>query len=304
MADQRLHIIITGEAGRGYAYAVRRKTLRTFFLAALTLTTLMTAGSLVGLHLLNKNRVLAARAEQLDNELAATSAVLENVQLERDRLVARYEANIFRLEQDRSNLLESSISRLDERRKIIEEIMEHVGIDVKVDEDADFSGGPFLAPDEKYGEHLISMTDQYLDVLKSLPLGRPVPGMVSSRFGRRIDPLIQEGAFHPGLDFRGNRGDKIKATADAVVKKVTFDDDFGRHVLLTHGNGFETLYAHMQKAMVKEGDKVKRGQVIGLVGNTGRSTGPHLHYGVLYKGKLVDPMKYLKVADLSLSVSK
>lgn len=304
MADQRLHIIITGETGKGHAYAVSRKTLRTFFLATLALTTLMTVSALTGLHFLNKNRSLASRVEQLDSELTTTTALLENVQLERDRLVSRYEANIFRLEQDRSNLLESSISRLDERSKIIEEIMDHVGVDVKIEEDPDYSGGPFLATNEKYGEHLISMTDQYLDVLKSLPLGRPVPGMVSSRFGRRIDPLVKESAFHPGLDFRGKRGERIKATADAVVQKVTFDDDYGRHVILSHGNGFETLYAHMQKALVKEGDKIKRGQVIGLVGNTGRSTGPHLHYGVLYKGRLVDPMKYLKVADLSLSVSK
>jgi len=161
--------------------------------------------------------------------------------------------------------------------------MEHVGIKVKLDEEAGYSGGPFIAPDEKYGERLLSLTDQYLDVLKSLPLARPVPGEISSRFGSRIDPLVKQGAFHPGLDFRGRAGDKIKATADAVVKKVTYDEDYGRHVILSHGNGFETLYAHMQKTLVKEGEKVKRDQVIGLLGNTGRSTGPHLHYGVLHR---------------------
>lgn len=304
MTDDRLHIIITSEKGKGRTFAVARKSLRNFLIATSVMFMLLTAGSVAGLHLLTKNRILTAWAEELDNELAATTAVLENVQLERDRLVTRYEANIFRLQQDRSSLLESSISRLDERSRIIQEIMEHVGIKVKFDEEAEFSGGPFITPDEKYGEHLLSLTDQYLDVLKSLPLGRPVPGELSSRYGRRIDPLIKEGAFHPGLDFRGRTGDKIKATAEGVVKKVTYDEDYGRHVILSHGNGFETLYAHMQKTLVKEGEKVKRGQAIGLVGNTGRSTGPHLHYGVLHRGKFVDPMKYIKVANLSLPASK
>ena len=304
MPDERLHIIITGDTGKGRAFVVSRKFLRNLFMATLALSTILTAGSLVTIHFLNQNRTLAAWAEELDNELAATSAELEDVQLERDRLVTRYEANIFRLQQDRSNLLESSISRLDERSRIIQEIMDHVGIQVKVDEDPGYSGGPFIKTNEKYGEHLISRTDQYLDVLKSLPLGRPVSGTISSRYGERADPLIKEKAFHPGLDLRGNRGDKIKAAADAVVKKVAYDKDYGRHVILSHGNGFETLYAHMQKALVKEGEKVQSGQTIGLVGSTGRSTGPHLHYGVRYKGKYVDPMKYIRVADLSLTVSK
>jgi murein DD-endopeptidase MepM/ murein hydrolase activator NlpD len=304
MPDERLHIIITGEAGTGRVFAVSRKSLRNLLVATLVIATLMTVASLTSLYFLNKNRTLVAWTEGVDNELAATTAELEEVQLERDRLVTRYEANIFRLQQDRSNLLESSISRLDERSKIIQEIMDHVGIKVKFDEESEYSGGPFIAPDEKYGEHLLSLTDQYLDVLKSLPLGRPVPGEISSRFGSRIDPLIKEGAFHPGLDFRGRAGDKIKATADAVVKKVCYDEDYGRHVILSHGNGFETLYAHMQKILVKEGEKVKRGQAIGLVGNTGRSTGPHLHYGVLHRGKYVDPLKYIRVANLSLPDNK
>ncbi|MHB8790412.1 MAG: M23 family metallopeptidase [Desulfobulbaceae bacterium] len=303
MPDERLHIIITGDAGEGRAFAVSKKFLRNLFMATLAISSILTSGSLACIHFLNQNRSLAAWTEELDNELAATTAELQAVQLDRDRLVTRYEANIFRLQQDRSNLLESSISRLDERSRIIQEIMEHVGIQVKMEEDPGYSGGPFIRTDEKYGEHLISRTDQYLEVLKSLPLGRPVPGAISSGYGKRIDPLIKESAFHPGLDFRGHRGDKIKAAADAVVKKVAYNGDYGRHVILSHGNGFETLYAHMQKALVKEGEKVQRGQAIGLVGSTGRSTGPHLHYGVRHKGKYVDPMKYIRVADLSLAVS-
>ncbi|HBI14291.1 MAG TPA: hypothetical protein DDY20_02030 [Desulfobulbaceae bacterium] len=304
MPDERLHIIITGETGTGRAYAVSRKFLRNLLVATLVISSLMTAGSLTCLHFMNKNKALIAAAAEMDKELAATTAKLEDVQLERDRLVTRYEANIFRMEQDRSNLLESSISRLDERSQIIQEIMEHVGIKVRLDEEAGYSGGPFIAPEEKYGEHLISLTDKYLDILKSLPLGRPVPGEISSKFGSRIDPLLNKKAFHPGIDFRGRSGDKVNATANGVVKMVAYEEDYGRYVILSHGKSFETLYAHLQKTLVKEGEKVKLGQAIGLVGNTGRSTGPHLHYGVQHRGKFVDPMKYIKVANLSLPADK
>lgn len=304
MPDEQLHIIITGDAGEGRAFVINRKFLRNLVVASMVTAVMLTAGSLSGFHLLQKNRTLVSWTEELDGELAATNAELQKVQLERDRLVSRYEANIFRLQRDRSNLLESSISRLDERSRIIEEIMNHVGIKVKKEEGSGFSGGPFIEQGEKYGERLLSLTDEYLDVLKSLPLGPPVSGKISSHFGQRIDPLVEMKAFHPGIDFRGKRGDKIRATADAVVKKVAYDKDYGRHVVLTHGNNFETLYAHMQKALVKEGETVERGQVLGLIGSTGRSTGPHLHYGVRYKGKYVDPMKYLKVADLSIPVGK
>jgi len=303
MTDQKVHIIITGEAGKGLAFALRKKTLRTTVIGSLILTVMLAAGSLAGVTLYQKNRDLASRTETLDLELAQTSTVLAKIKVERDRLVARYEENISQLEHDRDNLLEHSISRLDERSKVIQEIMDNIGVDLKIEEDPDHSGGPFLDPDQEYGERLIYQTDHYLEVLRTIPLGRPVPGMISSKYGRRTDPLVQKKAFHPGIDFRGNTGDEIKATANAVVKQVGRNNVLGRYIILGHGNGFETIFAHMHKTLVKKGEKIVRGQVIGQIGNTGRSTGSHLHYGIRYNGNSVDPMKYLQVADLSLTVN-
>jgi murein DD-endopeptidase MepM/ murein hydrolase activator NlpD len=290
MPNQKVHIIITGEAGRGRSFAFHKKTIRNVCIATLLLSICLTAGSIAGFTLYKKNVSLESRTAILGTELSVTSAVLESTRAERDRL-----------EQDREHLLKNSISRLNERSRILQEIMKDIGIKVESEENPDHSGGPFIALEKDYGEHLLELTDRYLDVLKKIPLGRPVPGEISSRYGSRIDPLNRKKAFHPGIDFRGNTGDEIQATADGVVKEVSRNKALGRYMILSHGNGFETIFAHMHKTLVKNGERVKRGQVIGLIGNTGRSTGSHLHYGIQLHGKSIDPQKYLQVAEASLS---
>lgn len=293
MADKRIHIIITGDDGKGRAIAVRRKTVRNVCIASFLLTLCLTAGTIAGFKFYQYNTILASRTQTLDTELSQTALLLRETLSERDRL-----------KEDKANLLETSISRLDEKSKVIQEIMDMIGVEVKIDEDASHSGGPFVAPDEEYGEQLIDQTDRFLDVFRQIPVGRPVPGSISSKYGRRTDPLLKKSAFHPGIDFRGHTGDSIRATADAVVKKSSRSKALGNYVILSHGNGFETIFGHMQKSLVKKGDKVTRGQVIGLIGNTGRSTGSHLHYTLRHNGKSVDPMKYLKIADLSLTLNR
>jgi murein DD-endopeptidase MepM/ murein hydrolase activator NlpD len=290
MPDQKVHIIITGEAGKGRSFALHKKTVRSVCIAAVLLSLCLTAGAIAGLSLYKKNISLESRTAMLGTELSATSAVLENIRAEKARL-----------EQDREDLLENSISRLDERSKIIQEIMDDIGIKVEGEDNPDHSGGPFIALEREYGEHLLELTDRYLDMLKTVPLGRPVPGEISSGFGSRIDPLNKKKAFHPGIDFRGNTGDAIHATADGIVKEVSRNTILGRYIILSHGNGFETIFAHMHKTLVEKGEEVKRGQVIGLIGNTGRSTGSHLHYGIQLHGKSIDPGKYLQFADASSS---
>jgi len=110
--------------------------------------------------------------------------------------------------------------------------------------------------------------------------------------------LNKKSAFHTGVDLRGKRGEKIKATADGVVKKACKNGGYGNYVLIDHGNGYTTSFSHMQKYLVHRGDRVKRGQVIGLVGSTGRSTGPHLHYEVALDGKTINPYNFVKIAKL------
>ena len=112
---------------------------------------------------------------------------------------------------------------------------------------------------------------------------------------RRFHPILKRVRPHNGVDFGCNRGTPIYATGDAVVEKANkagYNGGFGRQVVLNHGFGYKTRYAHMQEVMVSRGDTVRRGQVIGTVGNTGRSTSPHLHYEVLYKGRPVNPINY------------
>lgn len=122
---------------------------------------------------------------------------------------------------------------------------------------------------------------------------------VSSPFGYRSDPFTEENKMHTGVDFAMDIGNPVYATGDAVVEAVDFDFfGYGNCVTLDHGFGYETKYAHLNSMYVTEGMKVKRGDCIGQVGKSGRASGPHLHYEVIYKGNKVNPMNYL---DLSMS---
>lgn len=125
--------------------------------------------------------------------------------------------------------------------------------------------------------------------------GRPVSrGYISSGFGRRIDPFTGKLAWHQGIDFStGESGEDVFAVAAGVVAYAGDKPGFGKMVQIDHGNGFQTLYAHDQKILVKVGDVVKKGQVIALSGSTGRSSGPHVHFEVHKNGRVVDPASYI-----------
>ena len=133
-------------------------------------------------------------------------------------------------------------------------------------------------------------------VLKdTLPSLKPVNiPCCSSRYGWRNDPILGIRKFHEGIDFSAAHGEEIKATASGIVIEAGRAVDYGKYVKIKHGGGLETRYAHASKLLVKTGDLVSKGEVIALVGNTGRSTGPHLHYEIRFKGNSLDPLKYLK----------
>ena len=129
----------------------------------------------------------------------------------------------------------------------------------------------------------------------------PIPGTyrISSSFGRRTDPISGRTAYHDGVDFACHVGNPIYATADGVVVKVQMERfGYGRNVTIDHGFGYKTRYAHMDEISVRPGDVVKRGKCIGTSGHSGKSTGPHLHYEVLYRGSHVNPYNYY---DLSMT---
>ncbi len=127
------------------------------------------------------------------------------------------------------------------------------------------------------------------------PQGRPVTsGWLSSYFGRRIDPFTGKPANHTGIDFAGKMGDEISAVADGVVTWSGDRFGFGIMVEINHGNGYLTRYAHNSENLVSVGDEVKKGQIIALMGKTGRATGPNLHFEVLHNGRRVNPVKFIR----------
>ncbi|HXI01670.1 MAG TPA: M23 family metallopeptidase [Candidatus Saccharimonadales bacterium] len=138
--------------------------------------------------------------------------------------------------------------------------------------------------------------DQNL-LLASTPSIAPVPGMISYGFGYRKDPFTGRRAFHKGLDMVATAGTSVLAPADGIVTRARREPDYGNVIYLSHGNGITTRYAHLRAFNVRVGQEVRRGEVIGFVGNTGRALGYHLHYEVLVHGTKVNPMDYILNLD-------
>lgn len=154
-----------------------------------------------------------------------------------------------------------------------------------------------LVAQSKSFEEIYSLAKTQDQMLQSIPAIQPVANIdlkrLASGFGMRIHPIYKIVKMHTGLDFTADPGTEIYATGDGVIEAVDSKlSGYGHHVVIQHGFGFETLYAHMSRVAVRPGEKVKRGQVIGYVGNTGASTGPHLHYEVIKNGEKVDPAFY------------
>jgi murein DD-endopeptidase MepM/ murein hydrolase activator NlpD len=139
-----------------------------------------------------------------------------------------------------------------------------------------------------------------LGLIPSADLGRetvpsiwPVQGRVMEGFGQRLDPFSGEGVFHSGVDISAPSGTRVEAAGDGIVLQAAWDSGYGNAILVDHGFGMTTKYGHLSKIFVVVGQEVKRGQVIGAVGMTGKATGPHLHYEVIVNDTPVNPMKYL-----------
>jgi murein DD-endopeptidase MepM/ murein hydrolase activator NlpD len=140
---------------------------------------------------------------------------------------------------------------------------------------------------------------QYEKAIHSLPLGAPVgvPYRETSGFGYRSDPFSRRSAFHEGADLAAYYGATIQATAPGKVTFAGSRGGYGRVVEIDHGGGFKTRYGHLNSISVKTGADVAIGQKVGTMGSTGRSTGPHLHYEVYYRGKSYDPIKFLRAGQ-------
>ncbi len=140
---------------------------------------------------------------------------------------------------------------------------------------------------------LFKFLDEQKTILASTPSVWPTTGWISSRFGYRTSPFTGKREFHKGLDISARSGSPVVASADGMVSFSGLDRGYGKTLTIKHGYGLTTRYAHFKKLLVKKGQFVKKGEIIGLVGNSGRSTGPHLHYEVHLHGVPVNPMKYI-----------
>ena len=278
--DKQIHFLVTSERGEIRSFAVSKNTIK----VVLGVCCFLVFGSGVGWFFSGENFVLRQQLATMQKDLAVTVALNTSMQ-ERSS----------KQEKEQQALLNAALTDLKKKSKVIESILASVGVNLEVHESKKGAGGPFTRlPQESYAG-LTLKVDHYLDTIQSVPLGAPVRGTITSQFGGRLDPINGEPAFHSGVDIKNNPGTKVVAPAEGVVVAKGYDNGHGNFITIDHGNRFQTNYLHLQKDFVKQGETVARGQVIGLVGNSGRSTGAHLHYEVKYRDKLIDPVKFIQI---------
>lgn len=313
--DEQLHIIIAGEAGGSRTIPFTKRKL--YYSMATTVVIL--SGLVTGCFFATKHTVentlmekkiaaLELDIEQLINTRSTLEQEIASINSNNERnitdLKVRHDLETTTLKLENAQLMSNAVSDLNERSELIENVMSNVGVTLKSKKDSKEStknsGGLYVPlKDNPSYDELLERADSYLETIKSIPIGRPSPGRITSRYGKRTDPVNGKKGFHTGVDIKGKRGDKIFATADGVVTKAFKNGGYGNYVEIDHKNGYKTRFAHMKSYVVKKGERVQRGQLIGQIGNTGRSTGPHLHYEVVLSNKTVNPAKFLKIADLS-----
>ena len=145
-------------------------------------------------------------------------------------------------------------------------------------------------------DEVVEYYKNHEDMLSHLPAIQPITNKdlkrMASGYGYRIHPIYQTRIFHEGMDFSCDIGTPVYATADGIIKKARWEKGYGYLVTIDHGYGYETRYAHLKSFKVRAGQKVVRGEIIALSGNSGQSSGPHVHYEVLQKGRPVNPANY------------
>jgi murein DD-endopeptidase MepM/ murein hydrolase activator NlpD len=222
-----------------------------------------------------------------------------------DGMLARLQDSLDRVETRQSNALNALERGYDSKASRIREALSDLGLDPgRVDVSA--MGGPFVPakPPESNGFerqiYRVNLARAQLDrlnrTLAAVPVRKPVTSEIdmTSGFGVRIDPFVNRPAMHTGLDFRGNIGDPVRATASGTVTHAGWAGGYGNMVEVDHGNGLSTRYGHLSEIEANVGQTIRTGQVIGRLGSSGRSTGPHLHYETRVDGEAVDPERFLR----------
>jgi murein DD-endopeptidase MepM/ murein hydrolase activator NlpD len=242
---------------------------------------------------------LAVEADRLAADRSAVSAEMAEFTRQQSQMQANHEATIERLSQ-----------RTQAGIDVLKRVISRTGLDpdkvLPSNADSGGMGGPFVpvpAADDQTRAKLVGLGTQIgklaqmRKLLHSLPVGAPLENYnLMSPFGVRRDPLTGQLAMHSGVDLAGSYHEPVKATAPGEVKVAGWSGEYGNMVEIDHGYGLLTRYAHLSKVQVKVGQKVALHQVVGIMGTTGRSTGPHVHYEVLSDGKNLNPAKFLEAA--------
>lgn len=220
-----------------------------------------------------------------------------------DRLFVTINQSLHTIESEQLARIASLAEDASQTADTIAEALENAGLPVDAEYGKQGVGGPLIAVDSAtMFDTKVKELDEALDHLDAMkkgarrfPIANPAPGQaVSSGFGVRRDPLIGMPAMHSGLDFRAPSGSPARATAPGTVVKAGWNGGYGRMVEIDHGNGFSTRYAHLSKVRVKVGQAMAIGDIVGDVGSSGRSTGPHLHYEIRRDGDALDPVQFLR----------
>jgi murein DD-endopeptidase MepM/ murein hydrolase activator NlpD len=225
-------------------------------------------------------------------------------------VLARLQSSLDRVEAGQTATLNVIEDSYDAKARRMRGVLADLGLDVGKMPAKSFQpgvGGPFVPVNPRgdltsFDRQLFRINlvrgdvERLTRTLISVPVRKPLPGEIdtTSGFGMRMDPFLRAPAMHTGLDFRGDYGEPVHATAAGTVTQAGWSGGYGKMVEIDHGNGFATRYGHMSAIDVEVGQTVRLGQVVGKLGSTGRSTGPHLHYETRIDGDAVDPQRFLR----------
>ncbi|MGE0753977.1 MAG: M23 family metallopeptidase [Alphaproteobacteria bacterium] len=234
--------------------------------------------------------------------------------MEKTELIARVavlEKQVSELEIEKKDIIERVRDKTSGQIDKLERIIKQTGLnpqelrkrfDDQDENDANI-GGPYIPQDatrepDDDEQALYDRLDELStlrQIVDGMPLAQPMKNArMNSGFGRRIDPFSRRMAFHSGVDFSGPTGSRIRATADGVVSSTKKSRSYGNYIDVEHDHELSTRYAHLSRILVRPGQKVKLGDVIGIQGSTGRSTGNHLHYEVRYRNQALNPKRFVE----------
>jgi len=220
--------------------------------------------------------------------------------------LGRIEASLDRVDRREAAVLTQLQARYEGKARKMRGVLAQLGLKLDANPPPGI-GGPFVpvalpSESQSFERALtrVNIARAYADKLSAtlvtVPVREPVTGEIdfSSPFGVRVDPFLHVPAMHTGIDFRGSYGEPAHATAAGTVTSAGWSGGYGQMVEIDHGNGLATRYGHLSEIDVRVGQSIRIGQVVGRIGSTGRSTGPHLHYETRVDGEAVDPQKFLK----------